>query len=420
LRFPVFDGGWEVKTLQEISENGFNNGVFNDPKKVGSGYRIINVKDMYVDGTIDTSTLTKVNIDEKEFIKNQVIYGDVFFTRSSLVKEGIAYSNINLNEDNDLTYDGHLIRMRPNKESYSPVFLYYNFGTSRTRRQFIIRGKTTTMTTIGQEDIASVSIKIPSLLEQQKIASFFTAIDQEISQLRRKKTLLEHYKKGVMQRIFSQEPDEGGSRTPIKNKQPREQIRFRDDNNKEFPKWEKKRLGLLCSIVGGGTPDTSINELWNGEIQWFTPTEIKSTYVSNSARTITELGLRKSSARKLPVGTILLTTRATIGECAIAERECTTNQGFQSLIVTEDANNYFLLNWLKMNKNELIKRANGSTFIEISKSEIENIPISSPSIGEQNKIANFMIAIDNKISHTQTQIEKAELWKKGLLQKMFM
>ena len=223
-----------------------------------------------------------------------------------------------------------------------------------------------------------------------------------------------------MQRIFSQEPDEGGSRTPIKNKQPREQIRFRDDNNKEFPKWEKKRLGLLCSIVGGGTPDTSINELWNGEIQWFTPTEIKSTYVSNSARTITELGLRKSSARKLPVGTILLTTRATIGECAIAERECTTNQGFQSLIVTEDANNYFLLNWLKMNKNELIKRANGSTFIEISKSEIENIPISSPSIGEQNKIANFMIAIDNKISHTQTQIEKAELWKKGLLQKMFM
>jgi len=288
------------------------------------------------------------------------------------------------------------------------------------RNQIQREAQGTKVLSISGVRLSGINVIYPNILEQQKIASFFTAIDQKISQLRRKKTLLEHYKKGVMQRIFSQEPDEGGSRTPIKNKQPREQIRFRDDNNKEFPKWEKKRLGLLCSIVGGGTPDTSINELWNGEIQWFTPTEIKSTYVSNSARTITELGLRKSSARKLPVGTILLTTRATIGECAIAERECTTNQGFQSLIVTEDANNYFLLNWLKMNKNELIKRANGSTFIEISKSEIENIPISSPSIGEQNKIANFMIAIDNKISHTQTQIEKAELWKKGLLQKMFM
>jgi type I restriction enzyme S subunit len=149
LRFKEFDGDWEDKRLFTLSENGFSNGAFNDPKKVGSGYKIINVKDMYIDGTINTDSLTKVALEEKEFLKNRVEYGDIFFTRSSLVKEGIAYSNINLTTNEDLTFDGHLIRMRPKKEICSPIFLYYNFTTKRVRNQLIVRGKTTTMTTIG-------------------------------------------------------------------------------------------------------------------------------------------------------------------------------------------------------------------------------------------------------------------------------
>ncbi len=154
LRFKEFSEEWAEKKLLSLSENGFSNGAFNDPKKVGSGYKIINVKDMYIDGTINTNSLTKVALDEKEFLKNRVEYGDIFFTRSSLVKEGIAYSNINLSNDEDLTFDGHLIRMRPKKEICSPIFLYYNFKTQRVRNQFIVRGKTTTMTTIGQDDIS--------------------------------------------------------------------------------------------------------------------------------------------------------------------------------------------------------------------------------------------------------------------------
>ncbi|WP_262486721.1 restriction endonuclease subunit S [Chryseobacterium indologenes] len=181
----------------------------------------------------------------------------------------------------------------------------------------------------------------------------------------------------------------------------------------------KKRLGEVAKIIGGGTPDTNIKEYWSGNIQWFTPTEIKSNFVTKSIRTITELGLKKSSAKLLPKGTILLTTRATIGEVAIANEECSTNQGFQSLVTNKLTNNIFISNWIKRNKNEFIKRANGSTFPEIGKSEIENILIYLPLIYEQQKISSFLSLIDEKISSQIKIIEELKLLKHTLIKKLF-
>ncbi|KPE50067.1 hypothetical protein AOB46_16555 [Chryseobacterium indologenes] len=183
--------------------------------------------------------------------------------------------------------------------------------------------------------------------------------------------------------------------------------------------WVKKRLGEVAKIIGGGTPDTNIKEYWSGNIQWFTPTEIKSNFVTKSIRTITELGLKKSSAKLLPKGTILLTTRATIGEVAIANEECSTNQGFQSLVTNKLTNNIFISNWIKRNKNEFIKRANGSTFPEIGKSEIENILIYLPLIYEQQKISSFLSLIDEKISSQIKIIEELKLLKHTLIKKLF-
>lgn len=124
--------------------------------------------------------------------------------------------------------------------------------------------------------------------------------------------------------------------------------------------------------------------------------------------------MKKSSAKLLPAGTILLTTRATIGEVAIATEECTTNQGFQSLVVNKDANSIFISNWIKQNKSEFIKRANGSTFSEISKSEIEEIPILLPLFLEQQKIASFLSLIDERISTQSKIIDRLESLIEGV------
>lgn len=198
------------------------------------------------------------------------------------------------------------------------------------------------------------------------------------------------------------------------------QLRFKNHKGIDFQNWETKKLKDVCEIIGGGTPETNRSEYWNGNIQWFTPTEIKSNFVSKSERTISHLGLKNSSAKLLPKGAILLTTRATIGEVSIALEDCTTNQGFQSLIVKEDCNNLFLFNWLKVNKHELEKRANGSTFAEISRSEIEKIQINIPNAEEQAKIANSLSSIDLKIDIEATFLQKLKEQKKYLLANLFI
>lgn len=184
--------------------------------------------------------------------------------------------------------------------------------------------------------------------------------------------------------------------------------------------WEEKTLDKVAEIVGGGTPDTKQIEFWNGNIQWFTPTEIKNNFVYQSERKITEKGLKNSSAKLLPVGTVLFTTRATIGDVAIAKVECTTNQGFQSFIVNKDNSNYFLLNWLKLHKDDFIKLANGSTFLEVSKKAVSNVLITlPPTLAEQTQIANFLTAVDTRLSLLKQKHELLKSYKKGIMAQIF-
>src|SRR6185436_6780245 len=235
----------------------------------------------------------------------------------------------------------------------------------------------TSQQVLSLNELREIKLRIPERAEQQKIAAFLSAVDEKIRQLTRKKKLLLKYKNGVMQQIFSQK------------------IRFKDDKENDFPDWEESRLGAVGQIIGGGTPETDKKEYWGGNIPWFTPTEIKSKFVDKSLRTLTELGLRKSSATLLPKGTLLLSSRATVGDVGIALNECCTNQGFQSIIVNDQNANEFIYYWLTNNRKELLRRSNGSTFLEISKSEISKIPILLPSEPEQSIIAKFLSSIDN-------------------------
>lgn len=190
--------------------------------------------------------------------------------------------------------------------------------------------------------------------------------------------------------------------------------------NLRFPEfegeWEKCKLGDVAMVVGGGTPDTNNHKYWNGDIQWFTPSEIgRDKYVTNSLRTISEEGLNKSSAKLLPIGTILLSSRATVGECSINKVECTTNQGFQSLIPKEYFSKEFVFYLMQTKRKELIRKSCGSTFLEISANEVRKIKIAVPTSKEQEKISKLLALLDERISTQNKIIDKLQSLIKGIM-----
>ena len=193
--------------------------------------------------------------------------------------------------------------------------------------------------------------------------------------------------------------------------------------NLRFPEfqgeWEETKIGDIAIVVGGGTPDTNTSQYWNGKIQWFTPSEIgRNKYVYNSVRTISEDGLNKSSAKLLPIGTILLSSRATVGECSINKKECTTNQGFQSLIPKENISNEFVYYLIQTKRKDLIRKSCGSTFLEISANEVRKIVVSIPTIKEQDKIAKLLSLLDERIATQNKIIDKLQSLIKGIAQKI--
>lgn len=192
-------------------------------------------------------------------------------------------------------------------------------------------------------------------------------------------------------------------------------LRFKEFNDE----WQELKLGDICDIIGGGTPDTTVNEYWGNDINWFTPTEITKKYAGESNRKISKLGLQKSSAKLLPKGTILLTTRATLGEMSILQNEATTNQGFQSLVPKNSTTTEFIYYCQPEIKRMCYKLASGSTFLEISKNTLSKVKLQIPDIKEQSKIAEFLSKVDEVISEREEEVKDLEQQKKGLMQKIF-
>ncbi|UVQ89976.1 restriction endonuclease subunit S [Bacteroides fragilis] len=183
--------------------------------------------------------------------------------------------------------------------------------------------------------------------------------------------------------------------------------------------WNKYTINDLATVVGGGTPDTTVKSYWGGDIQWFTPSEIgKNKYVDFSKRTITRDGLDNSSAKLLPLHTILLSSRATVGECSIASNECTTNQGFQSFIAKQ-CNIDFLYYLIQTKKKDLIRNACGSTFLEISANEIRKIKVAVPVQNEQEQIAKLLSLIDERIATQNKIIEDLKKLKSAISKYLF-
>ena len=406
LRFKEFDGDWTKSSLINLAKDkSLNNGVFNDQNKVGQGYKLINVLDMYIERDIDESRLSLLDLDLKEFERNKVKFGDIFFTRSSLVKEGIAFSNVYLGHSQDITYDGHLIKLSPDLEVTNPSFLNYVLKTSKVRKQLIQGGKTATMTTIGQQEVGKTTIDFPVLDEQTKIASFLSNVDEKISQLTQKHALLSQYKQGMMQKLFSQ------------------QLRFKADDGSEFGEWEDKPLNEIASKRSGKNKDGSISEVLTNsatqgiikqgdyfEREIVTKSNLNGYYIVN----LDDFVYNPRISVHAPVGPIKR-NKICLGVMSPLYTVFTVSEGNLAYLEYFFDSNF----WHDYVKGVANSGARHDR-MNITNKDFFDMPIFYPCLEEQTKIANFLSSIDQKIEVVAQQIEQAKTWKKGLLQQMFV
>ena len=276
--------------------------------------------------------------------------------------------------------------LRPLNEMPVNFWKQYIHSEAVMRRILVNSTKAgTMMNELVIPEFLNQTIMVPSENEQAVIGQYFTNLDHLITLHQRKCDETKKLKKCMLQKMFPKE----GEKVP--------EIRFSGFTGD----WKQRKLGDVAEIIGGGTPKTSINDYWDGEINWYAPAEIGNLiYVSSSQRKITKLGLNKSSAKILPVGTVLFTSRAGIGKTAILACEGCTNQGFQSIVPRKGMlDSYFIFVRTEELKRYAETVGAGSTFVEVSGKQMTDMELMLPiTIEEQQKIGNYFAEIDSLIT----------------------
>lgn len=399
LRFKEFDGEWAETSFQDLFI--FKNGVNASKEQYGSGIKFINVLDIInnPNGITYDSIIGSVDITSKEIDKNLVKYGDVLFQRSSETREEVGQSNVYLGKE-PVVFGGFVIRGSAQKE-YDPIFMNGLLKTDSLRDQITQLSGGSTRFNIGQDSLNKVSAYLPSKLEQTKIASFLSAVDEKISLLTKKHELLWQYKQGMMQKLFSQ------------------QIRFKADDGSEFGEWENKTLGDITELVSRRNKsdiDAEIYSVTNSQgfvkqNEYFEDRRIAGEDTS-SYKIIKRNEFAYNPAR-INVGSIALFNAAEIGIISSL---------YVCFSVNENTKISFLEYFLKLDST--IKNyglyGEGGVRIYLWYPLFSKIPFNIPCLEEQTKITNFLSAIDQKIEVVAKQIEQAKQWKKGLLQQMFV
>ena len=399
LRFKGYNDEWKhlnFKSITTMIKDG-THGSYND---LSEGIPLLSAKDIDNGKVIIPDDCRRISLsDYNDIYKNYSLkINDILLTIVGTIGRVALVSDIT----NKYAFQRSVGILRAN-EYNNPQFILYLLQTDFIKKQFYSKVNQSAQGGIYLDTLGKIDFKIPTLPEQEKIASFLTLIDKKIEKQKELVELLKKYKRGLLSQIFSQK------------------LRFKDENGNNYPDWEEKRLGDICTIIGGGTPDTNNDKYWGDDINWFTPTEIIKKYVDCSNRKISNLGLLKSSAKILPIGTVLLTTRATLGEMSILQIEATTNQGFQSLIPNKNlVTSEFIYYCQPIIKYYCYKYANGSTFLEISKQSLAKLKLKIPYLNEQNKISEYLSKFDNKIQQEESRLNYLQMYKKGLLQQMFI
>lgn len=382
--------GWEKRSLLSCVD--LLQGLTYSPDKV-QPYGLLVLRSSNIKGgklILNDCVYVDCTVDRNKYVKPNDILICVRNGSSALIGKSCV-----IDQAYNATFGAFMSVLRGDVTGY----IAHVFSSDIVQAQIRNRSSAT-INQITKRDFEDIIIPMPDeTMEQHAIAATLSDADAYISALEKLIAKKRNIKQGAMQELLT-----GKRRLPG----------FSDE-------WKEKPIGECANISSGGTPSTAIASFWNGGIFWCTPTDItksKNKYLSTTEKTISEEGLKRTSTILLPIGTILLCSRATIGEMSIVAKPMSTNQGFKNLVCCKWIDNEFLYYLLQTKVSSMLELAIGSTFLEISKKALESIRLQIPSLSEQSAIAAVLSDMDSEIDGLLAKLNKAKQIKQGMMNEL--
>lgn len=392
LRFPEFSGEWEKSELgkftQEITRVNHNSDAPIMMISAANGFILQSNK--YSKEMTGQSLKKYIELHAGEFAYNHGAsklkkYGACFCLDLDKARIPFVYHCFKLTEGNTKFFSYLLNRTQLDSE-------LARYISSSARMDGLLN--------ISYTDYMKINISVPTLAEQQKIADFLSNVDSIITAETKILNSLQKKKKALMQKLFTQ------------------QLRFKSNYGTDFPAWKEKKLGDVCSYIGGGTPSKKVKEYWNGNINWASVKDITGKYLYETQDKISQLGADSSATNICESDSLLLITRMSPGKTVITKCITAINQDLK--IVKSDINVEFLHLLFQSIQTKIDEKTSGTTVKGISIEGLNQIDIRLPCKAEQQKIADYLSSMDSLIQAQQKVVTTWQQRKKALLQQMFL
>lgn len=362
----------------------------NRPTKVrGRGVKMVNMGELFAYSRIGNVDMERVPLTEKEADSFLLEPGDLLFARQSLKWSGAGKCSIFDGADEPITFEGHIIRARLDKQIASPQFYYYFFNSLEGRQTIETIIEQVAAAGIRGSDLARLEVPYPPLSLQHAIARILGALDDKIELNRHMNRTLEAMAAALFKSWFV---DFDPVTAKAEGRQPHGMsaetatlfpAAFQESELGPIPQgWQVVPIGEMVSALGGSTPSTANPAFWvGGTYAWATPKDLarlSDPVLLATERCVTAAGLEQCRSGMLPQGTVLMSSRAPVGYLAITEIPVAINQGFIAMVCDKGVPNHYILRWLAENMDVVIAHANGTTFLEISKANFRPIPALLP------------------------------------------
>ena len=337
---------------------------------------VVMPKDM-VDGRVDITSIARVDDRVVERLSSHVLHtGDIVLGRRGEIGRRAWAGDA---EDGWLCGTGSMRITINGSTEVRPRFLFYYLGLAQTIAWLQGHSVGATMSNLSAGAVRQLPVRYPPTARQDAIVEVLDAVEILIKSNRRRIEILQEMARLLYREWFVHFRYAGY-----------EDVELIDADHSPVPKgWEVWQVGDALDTTGGGTPSKAVEEYWlDGNVQWFTPTDLTraaSAFVFDSALKTTELGLKKSSARRFPAGSVMMTSRATIGTISIAATDAATNQGFITCIPSRRLPSNYIYFWLHSNVDLFLSLAGGATFRELRKSTFRELPILVPAQQEMDR-----------------------------------